>query len=443
METYLYLSIYIFLIIGLSIYISRSSSHEDFLIGGRNKNASAILFSKFAGAIGVSTLITYTGYAYKFGWGLFAMSIGSVFGYLLFAFWAAPKIKKLSIQGNFYTQGDLPAFITGSKKTATITNSITIIVQFFWILLSLAGGAKVIAFFGVFTYEIALLITAIVVMVYVSFSGFKAVIVTDIFQGIIIILFLCILIYGMFDIRDFSTILSSNTGDNPTIGSIIGLVLYGGLSVFGLADRYQLCYASKNEKSLKRGLGLAIIPVLSIAFLLLLIGLYAYVKNSGLDADTVFVYAMQNFTAPSWLPLLLVLFFAGLMSTADTSIFAVASHIVSNTNKNQKVKSLRYATAITVIVAYAVALFWRSIVDITIVGAALRMTLSIAMIYVILQKENSGRFIASAIGGLLGLIIGILVFGPAPTIAITVLLGALLGLIYRSKSPKETPFLRN
>ncbi|KAA1244752.1 hypothetical protein F0000_15375 [Aquimarina sp. RZ0] len=60
------------------------------------------------------------------------------------------------------------------------------------------------------------------------------------------------------------------------------------------------------------------------------------------------------------------------------------------------------------------------------------MTLSVAMIYVIGNKENSGRFIASALGGALGLIIGVFVFGPNPVIAITVLTGSLLGLIYKS-----------
>ncbi|WP_299436974.1 hypothetical protein [uncultured Aquimarina sp.] len=433
MQIYLYLSIYIVLIIGLSVYISRSSSKEDFLIGGRNRNSWTILFSKFAGAIGVSTLITYTGYAYKFGWGLFAMSIGSVIGYLLFAFWAAPRIKNLSLQGNFYTQGDLPAFVTGNKTTSLITNGITIVVQFFWVLLSLAGGAKVIAFFDLFSYDIALLITASVVLIYVLFSGFKAVIITDIIQAIIIIGFLCILIFGMLDIREFDTILETSTGKNVQLGSIIGLVLYGGLSVFGLADRYQLCYAAKDVKSLKRGMGFAIIPVLFIAFLLLLIGLYVYNQNTNLDPDTVFVFAMQNLVSESWIPILLVLFFAGLMSTADTSIFAVSSHLVYKSKEDQKVRSLRYATVITVIIAYVTALFWKSVVDITIVGAALRMTLSIAMIYVINKKKNSGRFIASALGGVTGLLIGLVAFGPKPTIAITVLLGSLIGLIYRSR----------
>jgi len=433
MSIYLYLSSYIILIIGISIYVSRSSTNEDFLIGGRNRSSLGILLSKFAGAIGVSTLITYTGYAYKFGWGLFAMSIGSVAGYLLFALWAAPKIKRLSMKGKFYTQGDLPAYVTANKKTAFVTNTITIIVQFFWVLLSLVGGAKIIAFFDLFSYHIALLITTGVVMIYVLFSGYKAVLITDIIQALIILCFISILIFGIVDLKELGSILTTSTNDNVKLSSIMGLILYGGFSVFGLADRYQLCYAAKNEKSLKKGMALAIIPVLVIAFLLLIIGLYIFRQAPNLDPDTVFVYAIQNFIQQSWSPLLLVLFFAGLMSTADTSIFAVASHITNISKKNQKIKSLRLATVFTVIVAYIIALFWKNIVDITIIGAALRMTLSIAMIYIIRNKNNSGRFIASALGGIVGLLTGILIFGPNPAIAITVLTGSLLGLIYRSK----------
>jgi len=440
-----------FLIIGISVYISKTSTSEDFLIGGRDRNGLAILFSKFAGAIGVSTLITYTGYAYTFGWGLFAMSIGSVVGYLLFAFWAAPKIKKLSLKGQFYTQGDLPKFVTNTKNTAVFTNLITIVVQFFWIVLSLAGGAKIIAFFDILSYEMALLITTGVVLTYVLVSGYKAVIITDIIQALIIIVFLIIIVYGVLDIPDLGNVIHNSTPRKVSIGSVLGLTLYGGLSVFGMADRYQLCYSAKDEKSLKFGMGMAdryqlcysakdekslkfgmgmaIIPVLFIAFILLLIGLYVYQQNASLDADTVFVYAMKHFLNTSWLPLLLVLFFAGLMSSADTSIFAVASHSLFNVKEKNKIKSLRYATISTVVGAFVLAYFWRNIVEITIVGAALRMTLSIAMIYVIKGNKNSGRFTASAIGGVAGL----LAFGPKPTIAITVLIGSLLGLIYKSK----------
>lgn len=93
--------------------------------------------------------------------------------------------------------------------------------------------------------------------------------------------------------HEFERVLTTTT-ENVEIGSIIGLLLYGGLSVFGLADSYQLCYSAKDVKSLKKGMGFAIIPILFIAFLLLLIGLYVLDQNQTLDPDMVFIFAIQN-----------------------------------------------------------------------------------------------------------------------------------------------------
>ena len=63
----------------------------------------------------------------------------------------------------------------------------------------------------------------------------------------------------------------------------------------------------------------------------------------------------------------------------------------------------------------------------------LSLLLYLLMIYAINNNKNSGRFIASAIGGIIGLIIGLIFFGAKPTIAIMVLVGSLLGLIYKTK----------
>jgi len=70
MAVYIFIGIYVILIIGISYFYSRNGSDEDYLISGRNRNQWNILASKFAGAVGVSTFITYTSYTYKFGpWG--------------------------------------------------------------------------------------------------------------------------------------------------------------------------------------------------------------------------------------------------------------------------------------------------------------------------------------------------------------------------------------
>jgi Na+/proline symporter len=432
MAIYIFAIIYVTFIIGLSIYYSKTSTDEDYLLAGRNRTTFAIMASKFAGAIGVSTFITYTGYAYRFGWGVFIMLVGSIIGYNLFAFWASPIIKRLSVQGKFYTQGDMPAYVTGDKRTGDLANVLTVIIQFFWILLSLVGGAKVIAYFGLMCYPMAVITTCAIVLTYVLLAGFKAVIITDIFQAFIILFFLVFIVFNLIKAENVSLILSHTTESlNP--GLVVGLALYGCLSVFGLADRYLLCYAAKNVRSIKLGMSLAVIPVVIIAFLLMIVGLTVLYHKSGMDADTVFIYAMQHQLSEKLIPVLIVMFFAGLMSTADTAIFAVASHAASHSRVTNKVTAVRISSIVVVILATVISFFWESVVDITVVGAALRLTLAVPMIYIILQHKNAGRFKGSLFGGIIGLIGGIFAFGSDPKLALTVLIGSLLGLLYRSK----------
>ena len=87
MGLYSLLGIYIIFIIGISYYFSKEATEEDYLISGRDRNTWHILASKFAGAIGVSTFITYTAYTYRFGaTGVLALLLGILVGYNLFAF---------------------------------------------------------------------------------------------------------------------------------------------------------------------------------------------------------------------------------------------------------------------------------------------------------------------------------------------------------------------
>lgn len=436
MGLYSLLGIYIIFIIGLSYYFSKGATEEDYLISGRDRNTWHILASKFAGAIGVSTFITYTAYTYRFGaMGVLALLLGILVGYNLFAFWAAPKVKQLSLQGKFYTQGDLVQFCTNNPQTALFTNAVTIIIQFFWVLLALVGGAKTIAYFGILSYSSALLATAAVILVYVLLSGFKAVIITDVVQTFIILIFLVLIVYSLFTQNEtaFSTLLQAQPNEKLKLGSVIGLLLYGALSVFGLADRYQLCYAAKDVRSLKRGMSLAVLPIILLAALLMGIGLIALTTNPNLDYDNAFIHVMQTMLDNSLQPLLLVLFFAGLMSSADTNIFAVASHLSLNNRDNNSIRNTQISIAVVVVLASLIAFFWTSIIDITIVGAALRLTIAVPMIYILRGGQNSSRFISSTILGFIALGAGILITGAKPTLALFVLLGTLLGLLNKGK----------
>lgn len=426
------LIIYIVLIIAISIFVNRKGDSNSFLSSSRDRGTWSILFSKFAGAISVTTFISYTAYAYEFGFGIFGLLVGIIVGYILFGAWAAPKINALSSANNYVTQGDFVRHQVASKKEGNYSNWISALVQFFWIVMSVVGGAKIVSEFDLMPYEWAIVSMVGVVGIYTIVSGFKAVIVTDVVQALIIIVLIVVVAFGMYSQFDIAATLDAHQSKFDG-GKAFGLLLYGGLSVFALSDRYQLTFAAKSPGAAKKGMLLSILPIVLVAFVLLLVGLLIQVSYPDLDKDVAFIYGVSAILPNSLFPALLVLFFAGLMSTSDTAIFAITSHVAWSDEPTQKVKQIRWLTFPILIVAGVIAYYWRDIVDITVVGVGLRLLLSIPMLYLLIKtnkKDSALRkkrvFNTILIGSISGFILGLILFGADPKLAILVLLLSLI-----------------
>ena len=212
----------------------------------------------------------------------------------------------------------------------------------------------------------------------------------------------------------------------------MGFFLFGLLSVFSSADRYQLAYAAKNERNLKHGIGLAVIPLLFVAFLLLLIGNFMSIEAPGLDSGLIFTEALKNFLSPNLLPFAIVLFFAGIMSSADTGIYGIASHYAMSTKK-WSVKKIKKTIIWLMAIITLLAILFPNVVDISIIAGAISLTMSFPMIYVISGGKNKNKFISSAIVSIIGLVIGIYLFGLEPITALFPVIGGALGLLWPAK----------
>ena len=116
-QEFIYLIIYVIVILCISFYISKKSSSNDFLIANRDRGFWSILFSKYAGSMGAGWFITYTAFAYEFGFGMFGMLIGFVLGYVLFAYLGSTKLYDLAHKNKLYTINQLVYFKTKSKVT--------------------------------------------------------------------------------------------------------------------------------------------------------------------------------------------------------------------------------------------------------------------------------------------------------------------------------------
>ena len=428
---FIYLSLYVAALILISWVISRKEGDEGFLIANRDRKWWIIASSQFAGAIGVGYFVAYTGYAYEYGFGVYLILLGSVIGYSLFGLWAAARLYKDSREQAFYTQGDYVKFATKSEISKHTVNIVANIILFGWLLIGVVGGAKIISYFGLMSYEFALLATVLVVMSYILIAGFKAVLATDVFQSFIILILVALLVWVVTNSNgvNLGEILDAQTG-KVDIATAIGFLIFGILSVFSLPNFYQLVYAGKDKKEVRRGITTSIIPIVFVATLLLMVGMYMFTISPGLDSGLVFLEALR-LNLPSYLlPFGILLFFAGLMSSADTNIYSISSHYVLSRNSKRPVHDIRTATVILCILSIIVGFFFRDLIDITIVVAALNIILSPAMIYLIAGGKNSYRFMGSIVGGIIGLILGLIFIGIEPVLILPILFGNLIGLIY-------------
>ena len=427
-----YLAIYIILIFTISYFSSRRQDQEDFLIAGRNRKGWQILLSKFAASIGAGYFITYTGFAYEYGSGVFAMMIGLVIGFLIFSYWAAPKIFAGSKENKFYTIGHFVLSKTKSKFSKNLADIVSSIILFSWLLVGIIGSGKIISDFGLMSYNWAVIISSAVVLGYLLLAGYKAVITTDIIQSVVIFVLMIIITASITKTSNFNLI-DSSLNSTVDIATAVGFFLFGTLSVFSYSDRYQLSYASKSKRGLKNGLGFSIIPVGLVAYMLFLIGVFMSSNLPGLDSGLVFVEALKNFLGPKILPFAIVLFFAGIMSSADTNIYAISSHYAMMKESENHVKVVRKSIILLTVFVTILAIIFPDVVDVSIVAGVISMLLSWAMIYLIAGGTNNNRFVGSVVGAFVGCLLGLFVFGIEPTAAIFTIVFGALGLLYKGK----------
>ncbi len=426
---FIYLGIYVAILLGIVFFVTRKETSEDFLISNRNRPGWQIMLSKFAGAIGVGWFVSYTGFAYSYGFNVFAVFIGVTIGFFVFAYWGVPRFYDIARTQNLYTQGGLVEVFTQSRLARWLSDGVAMTIQFLWLLIGIIGGGKIISEFGAIPYELAVIITSAVVLTYVLLAGYKAVIITDVFQAIIIFGLLTMMGFGIMKGTQISVVLDAAQSVQFMGMDALGFLLFGILSFFSSADRYQLVYAAKSKKGAMHGIALAFVPMMLVALVLFFVGIYVKAQGVPVDEALVFIVAVKEYLPAGLLSFAIVLFFAGLMSSADTGIYTIASHAALLRKNKNPVRSVRIATIVVVILATGVSLVFRSIIDVSVMVGGVTLILSIPMIYLLAGWRSARAFILAIIFGIVGTIIGVSIQGFNPSMAVYVLGGNALGIV--------------
>ncbi|WP_349408173.1 sodium:solute symporter family protein [Pseudalkalibacillus sp. SCS-8] len=189
--------VYIGIMSGLAYYgYKKTTTEADYLVGGRNIHPAVMALSYGATFISTSAIIGFGGAAGVFGMGLLWLAfLNIVLGiFVAFAIFGT-RIRRLSLELDASTFPTLLGKRYGSDFITVFAGAMIFVLMPAYTSIVLIGGARFLEESLAMNFNIALLILALIIALYVISGGIKAVMYTDAFGAVIMLLGMAIFLF--------------------------------------------------------------------------------------------------------------------------------------------------------------------------------------------------------------------------------------------------------
>lgn len=333
------------LVIGwLGMRARREKSMSDFYLAGRGVGIAVLLLTLYATQYSGNTLFGFTGKTYRIGYSwtvcVHFMTAIVVF-YLLFA----PKLFQLSRRHAFITPVDFLQYRYESSPLNLSASIIMIIGLSNYLVGQLkALGTAAEGFIPshpATAYVGGVLTLALIIVVYESLGGFRAVAWTDVIQGSVLLVGFAVLIVLVFQkfgsLSEATRTLIAQRPEQVAAPDANGArewvswILIVGLGGALYPQAIQRIYAAQSATVLRRSLAIMAFLPLTTTLIAVVFGVMASANLPGAaSGDEILTVVCRQIQAESLLGRwLVVLLFAGilaaLMSTADSVLLSISS----------------------------------------------------------------------------------------------------------------------
>lgn len=358
--------IYLLMMILIGInYSKKNSNVSDFYLGGRKLGPLVTAMSAEASDMSSWLLMGLPGVAYLSGiadasWTAIGLAVGTYINWLV----VAKRIRLYSQATGSFTLPDFFSKRYGDDKNLLTCVSAIIIVIFF-IPYTASGFAACGKLFGTLfgtNYQLAMILSAIIIVIYCTMGGFLAVSTTDLIQSITMTIALFVVILFGTSVAGGTDAVIANAKELPGYLSMFQMhnaaegtaspysflticsTMAWGLGYFGMPHILLRFMAIEDEKKLKISRRIASVWVVISMTVAILIGLIGYsiskagaipmLEGSG-QAETIIVRIADLLSSHGVIPALIAgVILAGIlaatMSTADSQLLAAASSISQN-----------------------------------------------------------------------------------------------------------------
>ncbi len=400
-----------FLIVNLAVglYFGRGVNNiKDYALGGRNFNTNTLIATLVATWIGGSSLAIKVSESYNRGLYYISTGIFELLSFLIVAYILAPRMKEFL--GSASIAEAMGRMYGKNVRIITAISGVVGTVGFISVQFKVSAGL-----FSYFTGIDALhttLASAVIVIIYSSYSGIKAVTFTDIVQLFAFCIFvpgLALLVWGTLDAPtvildtlntnpnfDLSMILDP---ENAKFYSWIALLFFFLIPSLDPAA-FQRIAMSKDIQQVQTLFSRSACIYIIIAICMYWIGILLLSSNQNLGTNQLISYTIQKYSYPGLIGLTLVGIIAMVMSTADSYINSssvlISNDIFSQLNlkfvKGNEILIARVAAVIIGIVAIAPAIFFQGLLDLIIFTFSFYMPIvTPAFILGVLGFRSSGK----------------------------------------------------
>jgi SSS family transporter len=337
---------YLVLLLGVGYWAKRKSTGEtlsDFYLAGRGLGLAVLFLTLYATQYSGNTLLGFSGKGYTIGFA-WLMSVQFMTAIVVAYLALAPRLSVLSREKNLVTPGDYVMLRYGRPGLTVCVTLIMIFVcgNFAVAQLKAMGKFFVALSGGELDLWVGVVTLALVMVVYETLGGMRAVAWTDALQGVILLAAFAVLMLVLrVEFGPLSEVTERLAASSPEHvirpdGDMLRewvswIVLFGlGASCYPMA--IQRLYAARDQRTLRRSVALMAFMPLATTFVALVVGLYAAVHlvDALPDSDAALptlctLIIERSPIGPALVLILFAAFLAALMSTADSALLSLAS----------------------------------------------------------------------------------------------------------------------
>lgn len=317
---------------------------EDYFIGGRSMGGMVLAMTIIASYTSASSFVGGPGVAYKLGlsWVLLAMiQVPTTFLTL------GILGKRFAIMARRTDSVTITDFLRARYKSdaVVILCSVALIVFFMAAMLAqFIGGARLFQTVTGYPYIVGLVLFGISVVLYTAIGGFRAVVLTDAIQGIVMVIAVMVILLAVINagggmencIQSLKAIdpgLITPTGPKDAVPQpfVLSFWVLVGIGILGLPQTTQRCMGYKNSKAMHDAM---IIGTLLIGFMILCAHLAGALGRAILPelpaGDLAMPSLIVELLSPVWAGVFIAGPLAAIMSTVDSMLLLVSAAIIKD-----------------------------------------------------------------------------------------------------------------